>query len=278
MGFVVPLGGTTLFFRRNILEELGGWDAHNVTEDADLGVRLARAGYRTELINSVTGEEANGRAWPWIKQRSRWLKGYAITYAVHIRDPRKLWRELGMKRFFGLQLLFLGTLSQFVLQPVLWSFWLIPFGVPHPIFNLLPTPWFWGLAGLFFASEIVNLVVAGIALKAANKMWLLKWALTLQVYFPLAALAAYKGLIELAWKPFYWDKTMHGVCCQNQLLRRLNRLSVKFKAGFISLGNMVTQRCIGCVAVARRDSRHNARMFLQRARRSALGGQRRGRK
>tara|TARA_R110002051_G_scaffold321754_1_gene410278 strand:+ start:1445 stop:3331 length:1887 start_codon:yes stop_codon:yes gene_type:complete len=211
MGFVVPLGGTTLFFRRDILEHLGGWDAHNVTEDADLGVRLARAGYRTELINSVTGEEANGRAWPWVKQRSRWLKGYAITYAVHMRDPRKLWHDLGAKRFWGVQLLFLGTLSQFVLQPVLWSFWLIPLGVPHPVFNLLPTPWVWALAGLFFASEVVNLIVAGIALKAAGKMWLFKWALTLQVYFPLAALAAYKGLLELAWKPFYWDKTMHGV-------------------------------------------------------------------
>ena len=67
LGLVVPLGGTTLFFRCNTLEELGGWDAHNVTEDANLGVRLARAGYRTELINTVTQEEANGRFWPWIK-------------------------------------------------------------------------------------------------------------------------------------------------------------------------------------------------------------------
>ena len=67
LGLVVPLGGTTLFFRRNTLEELGGWDAHNVTEDADLDVRLPRAGYRTELINTVTQEEANGRFWPWIK-------------------------------------------------------------------------------------------------------------------------------------------------------------------------------------------------------------------
>ncbi|WP_458790967.1 glycosyltransferase family 2 protein [Yoonia sp. MH D7] len=211
MGFVVPLGGTTLFFKRDILESLGGWDAHNVTEDADLGVRLARAGYHTELISSVTQEEANGRAWPWVKQRSRWLKGYAITYAVHMRNPRQLWQDLGAKRFFGVQLLFLGTLSQFVLQPILWSFWLVPLGVPHPILNILSHTGFWTLAGVYFASEIVNLIVAAIALKSANKVWLIKWAVTLQVYFPLAALAVYKGLFELAWKPFYWDKTMHGV-------------------------------------------------------------------
>ncbi|MEO1362543.1 MAG: glycosyltransferase, partial [Pseudomonadota bacterium] len=84
LGLVLPLGGTTLFFRREILEELGGWDAHNVTEDADLGIRLARAGYVTELIPTVTMEEANCHPWAWIKQRSRWIKGFLITYFVHM--------------------------------------------------------------------------------------------------------------------------------------------------------------------------------------------------
>ena len=211
LGLVVPLGGTTLFFRREVLDHLGGWDAHNVTEDADLGVRLARAGYRTELIGSVTQEEANGRFWPWVKQRSRWLKGYAITYAVHMRSPRQLWRDLGPKRFFGVQLLFLGTLAQFVLAPLLWSFWLIPFGFAHPFVTLLSPVGFWTLVGIFVASELINLLISAIALRAAGKTWLIKWAITLQFYFPLAAIAAYKGLLELAWKPFYWDKTMHGV-------------------------------------------------------------------
>jgi cellulose synthase/poly-beta-1,6-N-acetylglucosamine synthase-like glycosyltransferase len=100
LGLAIPLGGTTLFFRRDILESLGGWDAHNVTEDADLGIRLARHGYRTEIIDTVTQEEANARAWPWVKQRSHWLKGYAITYGVHMRSPLKLWRDLGAWRFF----------------------------------------------------------------------------------------------------------------------------------------------------------------------------------
>ncbi|MDX8348421.1 glycosyltransferase [Cognatiyoonia sp. IB215446] len=211
LGLVVPLGGTTLFFRREILEELGGWDAHNVTEDADLGVRLARHGYRTALIDTVTEEEANGRAWPWVKQRSRWLKGYAITYGVHIRSPSKLWRDLGAWRFFGFQVLFLGTLSQFVLAPILWSFWLIPLGLDHPLRPVL-APWaFWTLAGLFLMSEVIGFVAATIGLRKARKPWLIKWALTLQAYFPLGALAAYKGLWELARKPFYWDKTAHGV-------------------------------------------------------------------
>lgn len=213
---VVPLGGTTLFFRRDALEELGGWDAHNVTEDADLGVRLARHGYRTELIQTVTEEEANGRAWPWVKQRSRWLKGYAITYGVHMRSPRKLWHDLGAWRFFGLQVLFLGTLSQFVLAPVLWTFWLLPFGFAHPL-SAVMAPWaFWVLAGLFVTSEIVGFAAAMVGARKAGKPWLIKWALTLQFYFPLGALAAYKGLWELARRPFYWDKTAHGVLLPNE--------------------------------------------------------------
>ena len=102
MGFAIPLGGTSVFFRRNVLEKLDGWDAHNVTEDADLGMRLARAGYQTTLISSVTLEEANNKAWPWIKQRSRWLKGYLITYFTHIRRSSRLLFEPGAWKFAGL--------------------------------------------------------------------------------------------------------------------------------------------------------------------------------
>ena len=211
LGLVIPLGGTTLFIRRDVLEDIGGWDAHNVTEDADLGIRLARNGYRTELIPTVTEEEPNARAWPWVKQRSRWLKGYAITYCVHMRNPAQLWRDLGAWRFFGVQLLFAGTLSQFILAPVLWSFWLVAVGLPHPLVGVLPTWALWTLGGLFFASELINIAVGMIGISAAQKPRLLKWVPTLHVYFPLAAIAAYKGVIELATQPFYWDKTAHGV-------------------------------------------------------------------
>ena len=93
------------------LEQLGGWDAHNVTEDADLGVRLCRAGYRTEAIDTVTYEEAACRTWPWIKQRSRWLKGYIQTYLVHMRRPFRLLRDLGPANFLHFQILIGGIVS-----------------------------------------------------------------------------------------------------------------------------------------------------------------------
>lgn len=211
LGLVVPLGGTTLFFRRNVLEKLGAWDAHNVTEDADLGVRLARYGYRTELIATTTQEEANGRFWPWVKQRSRWLKGYAITYGVHMRDPQRLYRELGARRFWGFQILFAGTLSQFILAPVLWSFWVMPFGIPHPMDVHLQGWVLIAVVAMFVFSELTNMFVLALGVTKAKKMWLIKWIPTVHLYFPMAAIAAYKGLYELTFKPFYWDKTTHGV-------------------------------------------------------------------
>jgi hypothetical protein len=210
LGFTIPLGGTTLFFRRAALEALGGWDAHNVTEDADLGLRLARHGYRTELIDVVTEEEANCRPLPWIRQRSRWLKGYMMTWAVHMRSPRQLLAQLGLKRFLGIQVLFLGTISQFLLAPLLWSCWLMFFGLPHPL-GALPGPLLMTLASLFVAAEVINIVVNLAAVSGPRHRHLIPWVPTLAAYFPLAALAAYKGAWEILGRPFFWDKTRHGI-------------------------------------------------------------------
>ena len=211
LGLAVPLGGTTLFFRRAVLEELGGWDAHNVTEDADLGIRLARHGYRTELLDTVTGEEANCRAIPWVKQRSRWIKGYMMTYAVHMRRPQLLLQQLGPRQFFGFQVMFLGTILQFLLAPLMWSFWSIPLGLGHPFSGAMTPSELHVMAMIFIMSEVVNVSLGIIALKRSGHRLSPLWVFTMQLYFPLAVLAAYKGLWEMLTKPFYWDKTHHGI-------------------------------------------------------------------
>ncbi len=211
LGLAVPLGGTTLFFRRAALEALGGWDAHNVTEDADLGIRLARHGYRTDLIDTVTEEEANCRPIPWIKQRSRWIKGFMMTWAVHMRAPRLLWRQLGPWKFAGVQVLFLGTLSQSLLAPVLWSFWLLAAGLPHPVAGLLPPGAVGAMATLFLLTETVGIAIGVLAIRRTRHRLNPLWVPTLHFYNPLATLAAYKALWELLSAPFYWDKTRHGI-------------------------------------------------------------------
>lgn len=210
LGLAVPLGGTTLFFRRQALENLGGWDAHNVTEDADLGLRIARHGLRTEVINSVTLEEANCRALPWVKQRSRWIKGFMITWATHMRDPVLLWRQLGTRRFAGFQVLFAGSVIQALMAPLLWSFWLVPFGVYHPVAAALSPLLFNALWVTFIATEILS-ILFGVAGLARTRHKLSPFLVpSLMFYHPLASLAAYKGAWELLTRPFYWDKTSHG--------------------------------------------------------------------
>lgn len=210
LGLVVPLGGTTFFFRRDKLLELGGWDAHNVTEDADLGVRLVRAGYRTEMVNTTTYEEANFRAWPWVKQRSRWLKGFMVTYLVQMRSPMRLLQDLGLARFLGIQAFFLGTIGQFLLAPVMWTFWLTAFGIPTLLTQTLSHTVILSISALFLLAAMLNIAVAILALWAKERRFLILWLPLMPVYYPFGIVAAYKALWELLSYPFYWDKTQHG--------------------------------------------------------------------
>jgi len=210
MGFPIPLGGTTLFLRRGVIEAVGGWDAHNVTEDADLGIRLARFGYRTELLTTVTQEEANCRPLAWVRQRSRWLKGYMKTYLVHMRNPLQLWSEIGPRQFLGVQLIFVATLSQFMLAPLIWMFWGTLIGGGHPITGWLPPAAMKLIAVALLCIGLLNAMIAARAISGQNRIALFGWILTMPMYFTLATLASYKALFELAFRPFYWDKTSHG--------------------------------------------------------------------
>ena len=119
-GVPAPLGGTSMHIKRDILEAVGAWDPHNVTEDADLGLRLHRLGYRTQVLESTTHEEANSDVINWVKQRSRWYKGYLQTWLVHMRNPVKLWRDLGSSGFLGFNLMVGGTPLIALVNPLFW--------------------------------------------------------------------------------------------------------------------------------------------------------------
>ncbi len=211
LGCIIPLGGTTLFFRRTILEDLGGWDAHNVTEDADLGVRLARAGYRCEILQSTTHEEATTQTRRWIMQRSRWIKGFMITYWCHMRDPKSLWHDLGPRKFWGLQALFLPGILQVLLAPFLWIFWGVQFGlIDKNAFGLSASATS-ALSTLFILCFVTDLLLALIGTQKAGQKQLWPWIPLQYFYFPLATVAAVKALYELIAAPFYWEKTQHGL-------------------------------------------------------------------
>ncbi len=210
MGLVVPLGGTTVFLRRNVLEKVGAWDAHNVTEDAELGLRLARAGYRTQIVDTTTFEEANAATLPWIRQRSRWLKGYLITWGSAMRDPLALWRDVGTWRFVGLQVQLFGAVLGFLTAPLLWSFMLKPFGVWHPLDSMM-TPFAYGvLATVMLTGLVGSIAVSFYACRAAHLRHLRPIAPLVEPYYLFGTVAAWIGLFELMARPFFWAKTSHG--------------------------------------------------------------------
>ena len=212
LGLPIPLGGTTVFFRRTALEEIGAWDAHNVTEDADLGMRLARFGYRCEMIPTTTLEEANCHGVSrWVGQRSRWLKGYAITWASHMRDPVRLWRDLGPRGFLGFQVLFLGGITSYLAMPLFWVLWTGSLGFDLALWDHLSPPLLLAFSASMLLGPAVMLATAAVALHDSGRLRMLPWLLTLPFYWPLGALAAYRAIAEVFYAPFYWRKTEHGL-------------------------------------------------------------------
>jgi glycosyltransferase XagB len=208
----VPLGGTSNHFPVAKLLELGAWDPFNVTEDADVGIRLARSGYRTAIIDSTTYEEATSRVYNWIRQRSRWVKGYVQTWLVHMRHPVQLWRELGPANFVSFQLVVGGTALTMLLNPVFWvltSLWaLTEAGLIREIF---PGVVYYAAAGNLLVGNFVftYLNVAGALRRGYDD--LVRYALFSPLYWALMSVGAWKGFLQLVRRPSYWEKTVHGM-------------------------------------------------------------------
>ena len=121
LGIPIPLGGTSNHFKIDVLRELHAWDPFNVTEDADLGIRLTQKGYRVGVVDSTTFEEASREAGNWIRQRSRWIKGYMQTFLVHTRRPLHLIRTTGLLGFLGFVFFIGGTVLSGLLNPIFWA-------------------------------------------------------------------------------------------------------------------------------------------------------------
>jgi len=218
LGIPIPLGGTSNHFRTEVLRSLGGWDPFNVTEDADLGLRFTQQGWRVATLDSTTYEEANSRVGNWIRQRSRWIKGYMQTYLVHMRHPLRLARKLGVKGFLGFQFFiggaFVAPLS-FLPLATLFALWQISHA---PWVEALFPPCLWTFAAAnFVLASIVLCLFHMMAAWKRGRRGLAWWALLLPVYYLLMSLAAYKALWQLVRRPHYWEKTEHGLTRQDAI-------------------------------------------------------------
>jgi cellulose synthase/poly-beta-1,6-N-acetylglucosamine synthase-like glycosyltransferase len=141
LGAPIPLGGTSNHFRRSALRDLGGWDPFNVTEDCDLGIRMFREHYDIKVLESTTLEEANSDFVNWVKQRSRWYKGYLQTFLIHVRDPGVLVKEVRLKGILHLTVFVGGTPILAALNPIFWIMTVVWFvAQPEVLRQIFPAP------------------------------------------------------------------------------------------------------------------------------------------
>ena len=210
----IPLGGTSNHFRVSALQWLMAWDPYNVTEDADLGIRLARSGYRCRVIAATTFEEAPRRFGSWVRQRTRWLKGFVQTWLVHMRKPRTLWRELGPSGFLAFQVTVGGTVLSALVHP--WFYVLLAAelfaggGLLARPESLLGLP-FWSIAWVVLVTGYLAAMALGLLAVRRRGLRQLFWQIPLMpVYWLLISAAAYRALWQFITAPYEWEKTEHA--------------------------------------------------------------------
>ncbi len=213
--FLLPLGGTSNHFPTQMIRALGGWDAFNVTEDCDLGLRLAWFKMETVVLDSTTYEEANSRTKNWLRQRSRWIKGYMQTYLVHMREPWHYAREFRIREFLSMQLMIGGKTAVLFINPLLWlalivSQLLRPF-IGNAYESLFPAPVVTIGAVCLVVGNFFYLYIYLLACIRRKHYALVKWTLLIPIYWLLMSAAACIALYQLIVKPHYWEKTEHGL-------------------------------------------------------------------
>jgi cellulose synthase/poly-beta-1,6-N-acetylglucosamine synthase-like glycosyltransferase len=209
----VPLGGTSNHFRKSVLQRLQGWDSWNVTEDADLGIRLAVAGCRVADLPSATLEEAPATLTAWMKQRTRWMKGFMQVCVTHSRRPLRAWRSLRPFRFFAAVTMTFGTVVAALGYPFFTAVSLKGL-IDGTLFRAETT--FEVMSSAFgiilFAAGLVAITVPALVALGRRGWWaLLPYVPLLPLYYVLISIAAWRGLLELFLDPFRWDKTEHGL-------------------------------------------------------------------
>lgn len=234
----IPLGGTSNHFRMSFLKKVGGWDPFNVTEDADLGIRLYRFRYKTVVLDSRTWEEANSKVGNWVRQRSRWIKGYMQTWLVHMRHPIAFFKTVGLRGFIGFQAMMLGTPLLPLINPFFWGMMVLWYATGAGwIRELFPGMLYYMATVQFvfgnFAFTYMNIigmyqVIRDCAVKGSQPFsyGLIKYALLTPLYWVLMSVAAYKALFQLIKKPFYWEKTDHGLSEETAPVQQVNHVQV----------------------------------------------------
>jgi cellulose synthase/poly-beta-1,6-N-acetylglucosamine synthase-like glycosyltransferase len=213
LGAPIALGGTSNHFRTVALRRAGAWDAWNLTEDADLGIRLARFGARVATFDSDTYEEAPASFSAWLGQRRRWQQGWLQTTLVHSRNPVRIVRELGAARAFGVFGLIGGAVFGGLLGPFLTALTLWRAAFDDLLAPATPFESFVGIMTIeMLLGGFAAILIPAILGLRERRLTRFAWTLTLlPVYYCLISIATWLAVCDLFWHPFFWRKTQHGV-------------------------------------------------------------------
>jgi cellulose synthase/poly-beta-1,6-N-acetylglucosamine synthase-like glycosyltransferase len=210
--FPIPLSGHSTHFRISAIKNIGGWDPYNVAEDCDIGIRLRRNGYRTGMLNSMSKEEATSDITSWIKQRTRWMKGFIQTSIVNLREPIKTKNELGgWKNFIGFLITVPGTVIVNAFNFIYWVLLLIWFITSSPLIKeSFPEP----ILIISFTSFILgNLIFTYLNLIGSysrDRFSIVKYTLLSPIYWIVLSLATIRAMYQIILNPYSWEKTTHG--------------------------------------------------------------------
>lgn len=208
----IPLGGTSNHFKLAELNKLGAWDPYNVTEDADLGIRIYRAGYRCGTITRPTQEEAPPIFSVWLPQRTRWMKGWMQTILVHSRSPALMLKQMGWKSFLMFHLLITSVVISSLVHPfflVLTIAQLLGYGGDlHGFLDAVSRmSAIFVLIGGYLAYGLLAFLVLG-----HNKLTHIRgYLFTLPLYWLLLSMAGWRAAGQLLQNPHKWEKTRHGL-------------------------------------------------------------------
>lgn len=211
----IPLGGTSNHFRTDDIKALSGWDAFNVTEDCDLGMRVVKRGRRTAIVDSTTYEEANSDIKNWYHQRSRWVKGYIQTYLVHMRTPKTFARMSSNAHLIGFQLIVGGKVVSMFINPLMWvitiSYFVFRAQIGTTIESFFPDPILYiGMVSFVFGNFLyLYYYMIGCAKRGLYDI--IKYAFFVPFYWLGMSMAAWQAVYEIVVKPHYWAKTVHGL-------------------------------------------------------------------
>lgn len=215
--FPLPISGHSTYFRREVIEKVGAWDAYNVAEDCDIGIRIYRKGFGSgRMLDTHTWEQSTTTIPTWVRQRTRWIQGFIQTSIVQLRYPLLLKRELKTWRNFVVFLILVpGNVILNILNIFQWMMFALWHTTHAPFLQVAYSGFTLYLATIcFVVGNFFFTFYSMYALYKRKHYSTVPWAMLMFAYWIMLGIATIRATIHLFLHPYKWDKTAHFISSQ----------------------------------------------------------------